>query len=270
MSVGALGIEANVGNLPGWRVSRVTSAATGEAGSSWVSWRGSRAKHPSRWKPATAASAVPAQGFFGKNGRDAFICAKVLCDDCDRRKSATSDRAIRENDRMSEQTSTPAKGPKKAGSKKGGKKAAKAPVAEGKTFKPEPAPQHPPSQPPPQLGLPSFDPAAFTAEQRAHVEQLSMNLARAAITAQGAIAEMALRQADRPAALSPDPFHVAPALTQVMSRLAAQPDRMMRAQADLFSRYLDLWQSTARRAGGRAADPAGAPGQGGERNAAPG
>ncbi|MBJ7411811.1 MAG: class I poly(R)-hydroxyalkanoic acid synthase [Phenylobacterium sp.] len=170
---------------------------------------------------------------------------------------------------MSEQTSTPAKGPKKAGSKKGGKKAAKAPAAEGKTFKPEPAPQHPPSQPPPQLGLPSFDPAAFTAEQRAHVEQLSMNLARAAITAQGAIAEMALRQADRPAALSPDPFHVAPALTQVMSRLAAQPDRMMRAQADLFSRYLDLWQSTARRAGGEAPDPVVAPAKGDKRFADP-
>ena len=82
-----------------------------------------------------------------------------------------------------------------------------------------------------------------------------MNLARAALTAQGAIAEMALRQADRPAALSPDPFHVAPALTEVMGRLAAQPDRLMRAQADLFSRYLDLWQTTARRIGGEATEP---------------
>ena len=35
-----------------------------------------------------------------------------------------------------------------------------------------------------------------------------------------------------------------------LESLAAQPDRMMRAQADLFSRYLDLWQSTARRAAG--------------------
>lgn len=170
---------------------------------------------------------------------------------------------------MSEQTSTPAKGPKKAGSKKGGKKAVKAPAAEAKTFKPEPAPQPPPVPPQPQAGLPSFDPAAFTADQRAHIEQLSMNLARAAITAQGAIAEMALRQADRPAALSPDPFHVAPALTQVMSRLAAQPDRMMRAQADLFSRYLDLWQSTARRAGGEAPDPVVAPAKGDKRFADP-
>ncbi|PZQ58284.1 MAG: class I poly(R)-hydroxyalkanoic acid synthase [Phenylobacterium zucineum] len=92
-----------------------------------------------------------------------------------------------------------------------------------------------------------------------------MNLARAAITAQGAIAEMALRQADRPAALSPDPFHVAPALTQVMSRLAAQPDRMMRAQADLFSQYLELWQSAARRMGGEAPAPVVAPAKGDKR-----
>ena len=42
--------------------------------------------------------------------------------------------------------------------------------------------------------------------------------ARAALTAQGAIADAALRQADRPAALSPDPFHVGPALKDVMGR----------------------------------------------------
>ncbi|MGH6969981.1 MAG: class I poly(R)-hydroxyalkanoic acid synthase, partial [Caulobacteraceae bacterium] len=72
--------------------------------------------------------------------------------------------------------------------------------------------------------------------QREAMEKLSLNLARAAMTAQGAIAEAALRQADRPAGLTPDPFHVAPALTEVMARLAAQPDRLIRAQADLFGR----------------------------------
>jgi polyhydroxyalkanoate synthase len=162
---------------------------------------------------------------------------------------------------MSEQTSTPGKGAKKAGSKKAGKKADKKPVAETKTFTAEPA------SPPPQAGpsVSPFEAAGFTVEQRAQVELLSMNLARAAITAQGAIAEMALRQADRPAALSPDPFHVAPALNQVMSRLAAQPDRMMRAQGDLFARYLDLWQSAARRASGEAPDPVVAPAKGDKR-----
>ncbi|MDB5434754.1 MAG: phbC [Phenylobacterium sp.] len=116
---------------------------------------------------------------------------------------------------------------------------------------------------------PRVDVAAMTAEQRAQVEKLSMNLARAALTAQGAIAEMALRQADRPAALSPDPFHVAPALTEVMGRLAAQPDRLMRAQANLFSQYLDLWQATARRMGGEAPDAVAAPARGDKRFADP-
>ena len=108
----------------------------------------------------------------------------------------------------------------------------------------------PPPSPRLHLGV-----AALTADQRAQIETLSMNLARAALTAQGAIAEMALRNAERPAALSPDPFHVAPALSEVMARLAAQPDRLMRAQADLFSRYLELWQATARRAGGEPSQP---------------
>jgi len=88
--------------------------------------------------------------------------------------------------------------------------------------------------------------------QRDSLEKLSLNLARAAMTAQGAIAEAALRQADRPAALTPDPFHVAASLSEVMGRLAAQPDRLMRAQADLFTRYMDLWKVAAQRAGGEA------------------
>ncbi len=106
-------------------------------------------------------------------------------------------------------------------------------------------------------------------DQRAQLEKLSMNLARAALTAQGAFAEMALRQAEHPAALSPDPFHVAPALTEVMGRLAAQPDRLMRAQADLFARYLDLWQNTARRAGGESPAPVAEPARGDKRFADP-
>ncbi len=157
-----------------------------------------------------------------------------------------------------------------------GKAAAKAPKTNGAAPKPAPAPAAPPTAAGPQgvagfaaANMPGIDLPAMTAEQRAVVEKLSMNLARAALTAQGAIAEMALRQADRPAALSPDPFHVAPALTEVMGRLAAQPDRMMRAQADLFSRYLDLWQNTARRMGGETTTPVAEPARGDKRFADP-
>ncbi|USQ98210.1 class I poly(R)-hydroxyalkanoic acid synthase [Caulobacter sp. RL271] len=112
--------------------------------------------------------------------------------------------------------------------------------------------------------FPPFE-GMLSPDQLKMVETLSANLARAAVTAQGAIAEAALRQADRPAALTPDPFHVAPALNEVMTRLAAQPDRLMRAQADLFGQYMELWQSAARRAAGEEVAPVVAPAAGDKR-----
>ncbi len=105
----------------------------------------------------------------------------------------------------------------------------------------------------------------ISADQRAALETLSFNLSRAAMTAQSAIAEAALAQADRPAALSVDPFHVAPALTEVMGKLASQPERMMRAQSDLLARYLDLWKSAARAASGEAGAAVVAPAKGDKR-----
>jgi len=168
---------------------------------------------------------------------------------------------------MSEQTSPSKAGKVKSAKVKSGKadrKPGKAKPAEAQAAPAEPR-AVPPTPPPvpPSAGFNAT--STLTPDQRAQMEKLSMNLARAALTAQGAIAEMALRQADRPAALSPDPFHVAPALTEVMGRLAAQPDRLMRAQADLFSRYLDLWQTTARRAAGESPDPVVAPAKGDKR-----
>jgi polyhydroxyalkanoate synthase len=91
----------------------------------------------------------------------------------------------------------------------------------------------------------------MTADQRKAIESLSLNLARAAMTAQGAIAEAALRQADRPAALTPDPFHVGTAMSEVIGGLAAQPDRLLRAQADLFTQYTSLWTTAALAASGQ-------------------
>lgn len=123
------------------------------------------------------------------------------------------------------------------------------------------SPQAAPPEPPAAL-------AAFpdlTAEQRRLLENLSTNLARAAMTAQGAIAEAALRQADRPAALSTDPFHIGPSLTEVMGKLASQPDRLVRAQADLLTRYMDLWQATARRMAGETPEPVAQPLKGDKR-----
>ena len=141
----------------------------------------------------------------------------------------------------------PVKAPRRAGRPTSAKpprpRAVKAKAAEPA---PEAAPESPP-QPEPEAEAAS---SSFGAEQREMLETLSLNLAKAAMTAQTAIAEAALSQADRPAALSPDPFNVGPAMTSVMSSLASRPDRLFSAQADLFNRYMDLWATTARRAAG--------------------
>jgi polyhydroxyalkanoate synthase subunit PhaC len=132
------------------------------------------------------------------------------------------------------------------------------------------APSKPPPQPAPEAGASaamSLD--MLSSDQREGLEKLSLNLARAAMTAQGAIAEAALRAADRPAALTADPFHVAPAFGEVMARLAAQPDRLMRAQADLFNRYMDLWKAAAERAHGEPATEVAQPARGDKRFADP-
>ena len=111
----------------------------------------------------------------------------------------------------------------------------------------KPAPESAP--PPPQAEAPAPDALPGT-DPRQMLETLSMNLAKAAMTAQSAIAEAALAQADRPAALSPDPFNVGPAMNSIMTSLASRPDKLFAAQADLFNRYMDLWATTTRRAAG--------------------
>jgi polyhydroxyalkanoate synthase len=127
------------------------------------------------------------------------------------------------------------------------------PAATKSASKPKPAANAAPkveTAPPPQ---PAPPPPAAEAEMpsRDAIEQLSMNLARAAMTAQQVIAEAALKQADRPAALSPDPFNVGPAMTSVMTSLASRPDRLFEAQAELFKGYMDLWTDAARQASGQ-------------------
>ena len=148
-------------------------------------------------------------------------------------------------------------------------KAATKPARPTPKAAPKPAPAAAKTAPEPAVAptVDAFNP--LDPAQRDALESLSMNLARAALTAQGAIAEAALRSADRPAALSPDPFHVAPAMTDVMGQLAARPERLMRAQADLFSRYMELWKSTSRRLAGETSAAVVEPAKGDKRFADP-
>jgi len=99
--------------------------------------------------------------------------------------------------------------------------------------------------------------SGFGKEHIKQIEQLSLNLAKAAMLAQSALAEAALSQADRPAALSADPLNVTPAMGAVMSSLAAKPEKLFQAQADLFNRYMSLWTTATRRVMGE--EPEAAP-----------
>ena len=108
-----------------------------------------------------------------------------------------------------------------------------------------------------------------TAEAMKAFQELSANLARAAMIAQGALAEAALKRADEPSGMPADPFRMAPAFTGMMTRLASQPDKVMKAQAELFSGYMNLWQSTARRMAGETPEPVIQPERGDRRFADP-
>jgi polyhydroxyalkanoate synthase len=116
----------------------------------------------------------------------------------------------------------------------------------------------------PQAEPPTVHPFG-SAEELKRLHDLSANLARAAMIAQGAIAEAVLKQAEHPSAMPADPFRVGPALTGVMGRFAAQPDKVLRAQAELFSGYMNLWQSAARRLAGEQVEPVVTPERGDKR-----
>jgi polyhydroxyalkanoate synthase len=124
------------------------------------------------------------------------------------------------------------------------KAAPKAKVAAKIEIKIDAAPQQPAqaaSSAPPEITK------LLASDHSAALERLSTNLARATLTAQGALAGAALRQAENPSAINPDPFNAAPAMSEVIGKLAAQPDRLFKAQAELMGRYMELWQSAAKR-----------------------
>lgn len=102
-------------------------------------------------------------------------------------------------------------------------------------------------------------------EQREAMEQLSLNLTRAAMTTQAALADAALRRADQPPRLNPDPLGVAPDFAAVMGSLAAHPEKLLQAQAALFNGYMDLWRTAAWRALGEPLQPAAEPDKGDKR-----
>ena len=90
---------------------------------------------------------------------------------------------------------------------------------------------------------PMFDPATLK-----NLEALSINIAKATMTAQSALAKTVFKPGSNDAAAAPaDPFQVGPAFTEVISSLASKPDKLLAAQGDLFNGYLELWGRVAKR-----------------------
>lgn len=121
--------------------------------------------------------------------------------------------------------------------------AAKSETIRAEPPKPEVKPQ---AKPKTDYSAHGFDPETYKA-----LEGLSLNLAKAAITAQSALASVVMKQPDFNASPpSLDPFHVAPAMTQVMTSLASKPEKVLEAQTELLTGYMSLWAEMTRRSMG--------------------
>ena len=102
--------------------------------------------------------------------------------------------------------------------------------------------------------------SGFDAASMRNLEALSLNIAKATMTAQSALAKTVFKT-EATGAGQADPFQVGPAMTEIMSSLAANPGKLLEAQSDLMMGFLQLWGDVSRRTLGQdleAAAPGGA------------
>ncbi|MGA9658408.1 MAG: class I poly(R)-hydroxyalkanoic acid synthase, partial [Asticcacaulis sp.] len=105
----------------------------------------------------------------------------------------------------------------------------------------------------PAKAPPTFTPTTapgFDNDSMRQLETLSVNIAKAAMTAQSALAKTIFKQTDTDTGGSSDPFQVGPAMTEIMSALAAKPDKLIEAQTELLTGYMELWGTMTRRSFG--------------------
>ena len=90
----------------------------------------------------------------------------------------------------------------------------------------------------------------------ADLPEFSVNLARAAIIAHGAILESSLRRAGR-LQLNADPLHLGPSLFDVFMRSASNPEGVWKAQVALLDGALQMWRTGFVRMMGQAPEATG-------------
>jgi len=144
------------------------------------------------------------------------------------------------------------KTPRKTTGGASGKTAAKPAAPPRKPATPKPAKARPEaveSRAAPQPPKPEFvapEPPPFDGDTLRRMEELSVNIAKAAMTAQSALAKTVFKSPEAGGAPA-DPFQVGPAMTEIMGSLAKQPDKLVEAQSELLSGYMELWGKMTRR-----------------------
>lgn len=113
------------------------------------------------------------------------------------------------------------------------------------------------AEPAPLSANTSVAPSSFDTDTLRKMEELSVNIAKAAMTAQSALAKTVFAQPE--AGSAADPFQVGPAMTEIMGSLARKPDKLVEAQSELLTGYMELWGKMTRRTLGTEAAPGGKP-----------
>ncbi|RKR02860.1 class I poly(R)-hydroxyalkanoic acid synthase [Maricaulis maris] len=88
----------------------------------------------------------------------------------------------------------------------------------------------------------------LTEKELETLDHLSRNLMQASLKSQHLMSDVMRKALEGdPVLPNADPFHSAPEFQEVWKQIIAQPDLMMRAQADLMKGYIDLWSNTSKR-----------------------
>jgi polyhydroxyalkanoate synthase len=124
------------------------------------------------------------------------------------------------------------------------KRARRRASAKAKAAAPKPAPAAQPAAKPAPVAAPALNQVVMeqTAESLA---ALSANLTQAMARANQVFSTAFLEQARPGANWQPDPLGVQPALNEVWSHLAQQPETLREAHAKLWERYAEIWQKHA-------------------------
>jgi polyhydroxyalkanoate synthase len=90
--------------------------------------------------------------------------------------------------------------------------------------------------------------AAFSEKEIEALDHMSRNLMQASLKSQKLMSDVMQKALEGdPVFPNADPFNSAPEFSEVWSKIANQPELMMRAQADLMKGYIDLWSNTTKR-----------------------